>query len=168
MEEETEDGFLLRVARPLGNTGRLSRCTVMEIDGRGRWSHVLTAESGWNVLGEVGFDLDEWELEFPVLFRGGAGRFPSNQASVTAIAGSRTTAPPAFSGILSGGPSPRASSVSDRTMRSVRHVRGHSAERVAGVAADQPPLTEPVTIWALREAIVVLGTVLITTSCILR
>ena len=40
----------------------------MEVDGRGRWSHVLTAESGWNVLGEVGFDLDEWELQFPVLF----------------------------------------------------------------------------------------------------
>jgi hypothetical protein len=52
--EETDDGFILSVTRPPGETGRLSRCTVtqMEYGRENRWSYVITEKNGLNFWGE--------------------------------------------------------------------------------------------------------------------
>jgi hypothetical protein len=80
MEEETDDGFILRVVRPPGDEGRLSRCTVTEVGTDHRWSHELISEGGFNFFGESGFDLNEWQVEFPNDFRGGAALIPLDAA----------------------------------------------------------------------------------------
>lgn len=66
------DNMVLRVERPEGDSGRLISCTVSTSGGLfddKRWVHVLSRH-GFTIVPDLGFDISDWEVDFPRLFRG--------------------------------------------------------------------------------------------------